>query len=99
MIGVVFLGWVSDKLQDRSKPIMYALFFSVGIFFTINFNDTNSALWMLGFLLFCVGLGIGGSMGQIAGAIASDLVRLFVYAYVIRENVIKRKSLHLLLQE
>jgi len=73
LLGVIGIGYASDKLKNRPLVITSSLAGAVILFFTLSFMKSNEYLYTYTFLLFVGGVFVGGPGGLIVGALSSDL--------------------------
>jgi len=73
LIGVLGLGYITDKLKNRAWLITGSLFCAVVTFLGINYlNSTEQISWFRS-LLFFGGVFIGGPAGLIVSTVSSEL--------------------------
>jgi MFS family permease len=61
IIGCPLLGWISDRIRQRKKPMIYGAIFSIIIIFTIRFWPNASFITML-ILFFLLGIFISSQV-------------------------------------
>jgi len=73
LFGIIGLGYISDRIGNRSLAITGSLSFAVIIFFALSLIKSSEHVLTYMLLLFLGGLFVGGPSGLIVGALSADL--------------------------